>query len=94
MANPITCTFIYIYIANSITNGAAFYRRTRISITTRGRCGRIAVTTTYAVSAYPAHGEVYSIQHNLIKFVSDLRQVGGSLRLLRFSLSIKLAATI
>jgi hypothetical protein len=23
------------------------------------------------------HGEVYSIQHYLIKFVSDLRQVGG-----------------
>ena len=27
----------------------------------------------------PAHGEVYSIQHYMIKFVSDLRQVGGFL---------------
>jgi hypothetical protein len=34
--------------------------------------------------ANPAHGEVYSIQHNVIKFVSDLRQVGGFIRILRF----------
>jgi len=31
------------------------------------------------VSLNPAHGEVYSIQHYVIKFVSDLR-----LRVLRF----------
>jgi len=30
------------------------------------------------------HGEVYSIQHYVIKFVSDLRQVGGFLLVLRF----------
>jgi hypothetical protein len=30
------------------------------------------------VSSYPAHGDVYSMQHYLIKFVSDLRQVGGN----------------
>ena len=29
------------------------------------------------VSSNPAHGEVYSIQHYVIKFVSDFRQVGG-----------------
>ena len=29
------------------------------------------------MSSNPAHGEVYSIQHYVIKFVSDLRQVGG-----------------
>ena len=28
--------------------------------------------------------EVYSIHHYVIKFVSDLRQVGGFLRVLRF----------
>jgi hypothetical protein len=33
------------------------------------------------VSSNPAHSEVYSIQHYVIKFVSDLRQVGGFLRL-------------
>jgi hypothetical protein len=34
--------------------------------------------TTKVVSLNPTHGEVYSIQHYVIKFVSDLRQVGGS----------------
>ena len=32
--------------------------------------------TTKVVSSNPVHGEVYSIQHYVIKFVSDLRQVG------------------
>ena len=41
-----------------------------------------------------AYGEVYSIQHYVTKFVSDIRQVGGSLRVLRFSQPIKLAVTI
>jgi hypothetical protein len=39
-------------------------------------------------------GEVYSIQQYVIKFVSDLRQVGGFLRVLRFPPPIKLAAMI
>jgi hypothetical protein len=30
-------------------------------------------------------GEVYSIQHYVIKFVSDLRPVGGFLRVLQIS---------
>ena len=32
----------------------------------------------------PTHGEVYWIQHYVIKFVSDLPQVGGFLWVLRF----------
>jgi len=32
------------------------------------------------VSLNPTHGEVYSIQHHVIKFVSDLQQVCGFLR--------------
>jgi len=36
--------------------------------------------------------EVYSIQHYVIKFVSDLRQVGGFLRVLSFLSPIKLTA--
>ena len=36
-------------------------------------------------SSNPAHGEVYLIQHYVIKFVSDLRQVSGFLQVLRFS---------
>ena len=34
---------------------------------------------TKAVRSNHAHGEVYLIQHYAIKFVSDLRQVGGFL---------------
>ena len=34
------------------------------------------------------------VQHYVIKFVSDLRQVGGFLRVLRFPPPIKLTATI
>jgi hypothetical protein len=49
----------------------------------------VGFTTTCAISAYhhkscefeppPVHGEMYSIQHYMIKFDSDLRQVGGFL---------------
>ena len=35
--------------------------------------------TTKVVNSNSVHGEVYSIQHYVIKFVSDLRQVGGFL---------------
>ena len=35
--------------------------------------------TTNVVSLNPIHGEVYSIQHYVIKFVSDMQQVGGFL---------------
>jgi hypothetical protein len=33
--------------------------------------------TTKVVSSDPAQGEVYSIQHYVIKFVGDLLEVGG-----------------
>ena len=33
--------------------------------------------TTNVMSSYFAHGEVYSMQHHVIKFVNDLRQAGG-----------------
>ena len=52
----------------------------------------IGLITTHAISTYhhkrcefePRTGEVYSIQHYMIKFVSDLRQVGSFFRVLRF----------
>jgi hypothetical protein len=47
---------------------------------------------TKVVSSNLAHGEVYSIQHYVIKFVSDLRQVGGFLPVVRFPSPIKLTA--
>jgi hypothetical protein len=40
--------------------------------------------STKVVSLNPAHGEVYLIQHYVIKFVSDLRQESGFLRALWF----------
>ena len=49
---------------------------------------------TKAVSSNPAEGEVYSIQHYVIKFASDLRQVGGFHWVLRFPPSIKLCYKI
>jgi len=50
--------------------------------------------TTKVASSNPARDEIYSIQHYVIKFVSDLRQVGGFLRILRFPPPIKPTATI
>jgi hypothetical protein len=50
--------------------------------------------TTKVVSSNPAHGEVYSIQHYVIKFVSDLMKVDGFLWVLRFPQPIKLTFKI
>ena len=50
--------------------------------------------TTKVVSLNPVHGKVYSIQHYVIMFVSNLRHVGGFLWVLPFLPSIKLNATI
>jgi len=58
--------------------------------------------TTYTISAnnhkrceFKSHsGEVYSIQHYVIKFVSDLRQDSGFLRVLQFPPPIKLTTKI
>ena len=50
--------------------------------------------TINIVSSNSAHGEVYSIQHYVIKFISDLLQVSGFHRVLLFLPPIKLTATI
>jgi hypothetical protein len=62
----------------------------------------IGFITTYAISAYDHYscefescsGEVYSIQHYVIKFVRDLWQVCSFLRVLQFPPPIKLTAMI
>jgi hypothetical protein len=62
----------------------------------------VGFTTTYAISAYhhqncefePRSGEMYLIQHYVIKFVSVLWQVNGFLQVLQFPLPIKLTTTI
>jgi hypothetical protein len=70
----------------------------------RGHHGRdrmvVGCTTTYAISAYQhwcCEFESRSgrgVQHYVIKFVSDLRQVSGFLWILRFPSPIKLTSTI
>ena len=55
---------------------------------------QLAPITTNVVSSNSADGEVYSIQQYVIKFVRDVQQVGGFLRVLRFPPLIKLTATI
>jgi len=50
--------------------------------------------TTKVVSLNPAHGEVYLILLYVIKFVSELWQVGCFLRVHQFPPPIKLTATI
>ena len=50
--------------------------------------------TTIVVSSHPDHCQVYLKQHYVIKFVSDLQQVDGFFRVLRFPPSIKLTVTI
>ena len=42
--------------------------------------------TTKVVSSNPVYGDVYSIQHYVIKFVSDLRHVSAFLGVLGFFL--------
>ena len=67
----------------------------------RGRRGRddmiVGFTTTYhhqRCEFESRSGEVYSLRHYVIKFVNDLRQVGGFLLVPRFLQPLKLAATI
>ena len=50
--------------------------------------------TSKVASSNPNHVEVYSIQHYVLKFVRDLRQVSSFLQVLRFPPPIKLTATI
>jgi len=56
-------------------------------------CAIVPITTDI-VSSNPTRGEVYSIQHYMIEFVSDLRQVNGFLWVLLFPPPIKLIAMI
>jgi hypothetical protein len=62
----------------------------------------VGFTTTYAISSFhpelrefePRSGEVYSIQHYVIKLFSDLPEVDGFLQVLQFPAPIKLTALI
>ena len=56
-------------------------------------CKSVSITTK-VVSSNPIHGEVYSMQLHVIKFVNELQQVYSFLRLLQFPPPIKLIVTI
>jgi hypothetical protein len=65
-----------------------------ISGGSRGRdCMVTGFITTYGMQSVPITTDVVS-SHYVIKFVSDLQQVCGFLRVLQFSPPIKLTATI
>jgi len=51
------------------------------------------INKLHLISGY-AHGEVNSIQHYVIKFISDLQQAGGFPLVLWFPPQIKLNAII
>ena len=53
-----------------------------------------SVPITINIESSNPNGEVWSIQHYVIKFVSDLQQVSGFLRVTQFSPPIKLTASI
>jgi hypothetical protein len=53
----------------------------------------VPISTNFE-SSNLARCEVYSMQHHVMMLVSDLQQVSGSLRVLRFPLLRKLTATI
>jgi len=77
--------------------------KSRIQNRGRGRLDRdrmVVGFTTYTISAYHHWCCEFEsrlgrgAQHYVIKFVSDLRQVGGFLRILQFPPPIKLTSTI
>jgi len=89
----ISDTSLHIFISFIEINGGRHGRDCMVvGFTTTYICNQSQITTN--VSSNPSHGEVYSIQHNVIKFVSDLWQVGGFLWVLRIHPSIKLTTTI
>ena len=65
-----------------------------VGFTTTYAVGAYQAITTNVVSSNPAHGEVYLIQHYVIKFFRDLQQVGGFLQVLLFPPPIKLTTMI
>ena len=71
------CTHFDIYVViGMIVNNQGLHGMFDIPV-------QSAPITNKVVSSNLVHGEVYSIQHYVIKFVSDLRQVGVFFRVHR-----------
>ena len=84
------CRFYIIVIS---LNRRVSRGRDRMVVRFTTTCAISVSITTKLVSWNPFHGKVYPIQHYVIKFVSDFRQVGGFHQVLQFPPSIKLTAT-
>jgi hypothetical protein len=94
-----------LYLSINIVGGLYLYRASVRAMVLNGYGVVVVVIVefiAYSINAYHTKGfefespsgDMYSIQHYVIKFVSDLQQVGGFLRVLWFRTSIKLIATI
>jgi hypothetical protein len=79
---------------NSILDETQTPCSTKHKLHTRRNTNSILDETQTPYSTKYVHCEVYSIQHYVIKFVNDFRQIGGFLQILRFSPPLKLTATI
>ena len=69
-------------LQNLLTNWGR-HGRDRMGVGFTTTCATVHITTK-VVSSNLLHGEMYSIQHYVMQFVSDLRQVSDFLRVLRF----------
>ena len=90
--NPYENSLISIYRTKTITEKKMLCITFVVLILCKGCRDRIVHTTNVA-SLSPARGKMYSIQHCVIKFVSDFCQVGRFLRVLQFPPPTKLIAT-
>ena len=73
------CMHIWMIIIIGTSESKLFwyYMKTFCSNTTKVNKLFQGAFVVVIVSSSPAHGEVYSIQYYVTKFVSDLRQVDG-----------------
>jgi hypothetical protein len=82
------CNRLYIYL-HSCTKFVLLLRQCLIleldRIVVLQLTVQLVSITTKVVSWNPVHGEVYSIQYYVIKFVSDLLQVGGYVSCIRWT---------
>ena len=65
---------VYFYLIHFVYKTILYFLRGGRDLMVVGFITTHAITTNVVISN-PAHGEVYSIQHYVIKFVSDLQQV-------------------
>jgi hypothetical protein len=88
MFRPYIDTFVSIFIQSHVNHNLHvstlyIYISVRMVVDLQLPMQSVPITTN-VVSSNLVHSKMYSIQHYVINFVSDLRQVGGFLRVHRF----------